>query len=279
LKKQLKPGNMISPFTPEETSLLIRLLIAHCLTDFLFQSDKSVKNKQQKLLRSASLYKHIGLTFLVAWLLIGRLDLWYMVAIVAATHFLIDVIKLWAVKKIDERQYPQKDTWLFIIDQLLHVVVITWVWLAITNGYHKLWMAMSVSLAGYKWLLKILGYLVLTGPVTYIIRFLTMRWADNIDTRTGLQDAGKWIGILERILILTLVLIEQYTAIGFLVPAKSILRLIDKPDIPASQPQGNLQQPFNARKHTEYVLIGTFLSFGFAIITGLVISWLLKTVN
>ncbi|MEO5995614.1 MAG: DUF3307 domain-containing protein [Chitinophagaceae bacterium] len=267
---------MISPFSSEEISLLVRLLIAHCVTDFLLQSEKSVKNKRKKLLRSPSLYKHIGLTFLVAWLFAGRLNLWTMIAIIALTHLVIDAAKLWADKRTNERRYPQKDIWLFSIDQLLHVIVIVWVWLAIVKGYDRMEMVLAALLPDYKWLLKVLGYMVLTGPVTYMIRFLTKRWADNLDTRMGLQDAGKWIGILERILILTLVFIEQFTAIGFLVAAKSILRLIDKSEMTAHSPEAGQEQSFNARKHTEYVLIGTFLSFGFAGITGLIINWILK---
>jgi hypothetical protein len=269
---------MTIPFAPEELSLLIRLLIAHFLTDFWLQSGRGVKSKQEKLLRSPALYKHVVVTLLVAWLFTWRIDLWYVAAIIGLTHFLIDAAKLWAHKKIDEKEHPQKEIWLFAIDQLLHIIVITWAWLGVTHGYQKLWQLSSAILPDYKWLLKILGYLVLTGPVTYIIRFLTLRWADNVDTRTGLRDAGKWIGILERILILTLVFIQQYTAIGFLVAAKSILRLIDKPEFPPAQ-GGEPQQVFNARKHTEYVLIGTFLSFGFAVITGLVINRLLNKGN
>ena len=267
---------MISPFTSEEASLLLRLLIAHCVTDFLLQTEKSVKNKRQKLLRSPSLYKHVALTFLVAWLFAARLDLWIMIAIIGITHLLIDAVKLWADKKINERRHPQKDIWLFSMDQLLHVIVIVWVWLAIVKGYDRMGTLIATLLPDYRWLLRVLGYLVLTGPVTYMIRFLTKRWADNLDTRMGLQDAGKWIGILERILILTLVFIEQFIAIGFLVAAKSILRLIDKPEMMVHSPEGGKEQAFNARKHTEYVLIGTFLSFGFAVITGLIINWVLK---
>lgn len=63
-----------------------------------------------------------------------------------------------------------------------------------------------------------------------------------------------WIGRLERFLILTLVLLKQYEAIGLLVAAKSIFRFS------ASRSVG------------EYVLIGTLLSFTIAITVGLVAS-------
>src|SRR5690606_22226270 len=56
----------------------------------------------------------------------------------------------------------------------------------------------------------------------------------------GLASAGKWIGICERILILTFVLMGQYAAIGFLMTAKSILRFSEK--------------EANTQLKTEYVL-------------------------
>lgn len=74
----------------------------------------------------------------------------------------------------------------------------------------------------------------------------------------GLDKAGRYIGILERILVLTLVLFNQISAIGFLIAAKSILRYGDK-DIKG------------ARKQTEYVLIGTLMSFSSAIALGLLV--------
>ena len=126
----------------------------------------------------------------------------------------------------------------------------------------------------YQILLKVVGYLIVIGPVTYLIKFLTAKWAADVtENSNGLEDAGKWIGMLERFIVITLIFVQQYTAIGFLITAKSILRLIDKPEnITAGQPQ----KSFSPRKHTEYVLIGTFLSFGSAILTGLFINWLTK---
>jgi hypothetical protein len=124
----------------------------------------------------------------------------------------------------------------------------------------------------YRILLRLLGYLLMAGPVGFVIQFLTRRWASELDTNDSLKNAGKWIGILERILILTLVYINEFGAIGFLITAKSLLRVIDKPFVPGNEQN----RPFSPRKHTEYVLIGTFLSFAIAIITGLLINRLLK---
>jgi len=78
----------------------------------------------------------------------------------------------------------------------------------------------------------------------------------------GLPRAGMWIGISERVLALTFIIAGQFTALGFLMTAKSILRFADKED--------------NTQKKTEYVLVGTLISFVSAAIVGMFVSYLLK---
>ena len=73
----------------------------------------------------------------------------------------------------------------------------------------------------------------------------------------SLQNAGNYIGILERIFVVTFILLNEFEAIGFLLAAKSIFRF------------GDLKK-VKDRKLTEYVLIGTLLSFGIAILVGLI---------
>ena len=76
-----------------------------------------------------------------------------------------------------------------------------------------------------------------------------------ISTSNELENAGKLIGILERILVLTFVVIGKWEVIGFLIAAKTILRYKDTDTI-----------------KTEYVLIGTMLSFGTAILLGILFN-------
>lgn len=68
----------------------------------------------------------------------------------------------------------------------------------------------------------------------------------------SLVNAGKYIGWLERALILSFVLLDQWSAIGFLATAKSVFRF------------GDLSRSKD-RKLTEYILIGTLLSYSIAI--------------
>ena len=80
--------------------------------------------------------------------------------------------------------------------------------------------------------------------------------ADQI--RRQLADAGARIGMLERFLVLTFVLADQLVPIGFLLAAKSVLRF------------GELREDRD-RKLTEYVLLGTMLSFALTLCLGILI--------
>ena len=78
-----------------------------------------------------------------------------------------------------------------------------------------------------------------------------------------MPNAGKWIGYLERILILTFVLPGNIDCVGFLLAAKSVFRF------------GELNRSKDV-KTTEYVLIGTFTSFAIAILLGFGVDWLIE---
>lgn len=80
---------------------------------------------------------------------------------------------------------------------------------------------------------------------------------------TGLKGAGAAIGVLERILTLTLILIGEYTAIAVVFTAKSITRF----------------EELKNREFAEYYLIGTLSSLLFSTIIGLLTKWLLDTVS
>ncbi len=69
----------------------------------------------------------------------------------------------------------------------------------------------------------------------------------------SLPNAGKLIGIVERFLALALIIMGQYGAVGLIIAAKSILRI-------------------NGIQKSEYILVGTLLSFGIAIFSGILIN-------
>jgi hypothetical protein len=246
--------------------------MAHCLSDFLLQPNSWVADKQNKVWASGYLYIHVLAAGIVTGIFLWKIYLWQAVLLITITHLLIDGLKLQAEKHFKNTR--NADFRLFIIDQLMHITVIILTWLWIINGWAN-WVKMINTVTGnYNIWLRGLGYIIVTTPAGYIINFLTRKWNSDLTSNDSLPNAGKWIGILERLLILTMVFIDQFSAIGFLVAAKSILRVTDKPDKPSPDP--TMGRPFSSRKHTEYVLIGTFLSVGIAIFIGLIINKLLE---
>jgi len=232
--------------TQMETSLLIRLIIAHLLTDFVFQNDSWVKHRFNNGWSSKYLYFHGSIAGLLAYLFSG---LWFFIcipAVVAITHILIDGIN---VKYKDNVRS-------FLIDQAEHVLVLFGIWLWIINPESEdINVLTQVFLPGLKIWVILGAYLVIIWPCSVMISKITEKWRLNISSDESLENAGRWIGILERFLILTFVLLQQYSAIGLLVAAKSIFRFSE------------------IRKVGEYVLIGTLLSFTAAIIVGLIAGW------
>ena len=270
---------MATFFTHEEGSILLRLLIAHLLTDFFWQPDKWVRGKEGRIWSSKYLWYHCILTGIVAWIFLWNVHLWWAGLLIMFLHMLIDGIKSTLSRRINEsgnytaEKKAKIGLKLFTIDQLSHILVLVAIWLFVIDGYDRAYLLLKKTLPDYRMLLHAAGYLFILEPVGYFIGFLTRRWSSELNMEDSLNDAGRWIGMLERILILTLVYMGQFAAIGFLITAKSLLRVIDRPDKSTTDP--GFVQPFSSRKHTEYVLIGTFLSFAIALGTGLVINYFL----
>jgi hypothetical protein len=110
-------------------------------------------------------------------------------------------------------------------------------------------------------LFLVTAIIFLTNPVSFAVKIFISKWVPEEDgNAASLQSAGKYIGILERLLVFLFIVINQWAAIGFLLAAKSIFRF------------GDLRESKD-RKLTEYVLIGTLLSFSSAIFIGLLFSF------
>ena len=106
------------------------------------------------------------------------------------------------------------------------------------------------------------GFVFVTVPAGILIGELTRHWSEKIDDPdNSLVNAGKWIGIAERVIVMVLVLQGQYSAIGLLVTAKGIIRFSEKD---------------RQEIKTEYLVIGTLLSIGIAIFTGLAVKGLMR---
>lgn len=227
--------------------ILVKLILAHLLGDFLLQPDSWVKAKEEKKLSAWQLYLHILIHFVLIMVLVNDITFLKWALVLSLLHLGIDISKLYLQTKKSKRRY-------FFIDQGLHILFILVIWILYSNK--------SLSLEGQtgEYYLALITFIyAITQPTSVLIRKFISRWSPETERNSSdsLERAGNYIGILERLFVFAFVLAGQWEAVGFLLTAKSVFRF------------GDLRESKD-RKLTEYVLIGTLLSFGIAILAGMI---------
>jgi hypothetical protein len=226
--------------------ILIKLLLVHFIGDFFLQPKKWVKEKEQKKLKSNKLYLHVLIHVVLTSIVLWDTSLWGLIATIGITHLIIDATKLLIQKKKTKRL-------LFFIDQILHITVIFICYYLFTETIFDLNILVTENS-----LLLLICVLFLTTPSAIIMKTFFSIWdIKTILNKNGsLKNSGTYIGILERLLVFIFIVLDQWEAVGFLITAKSVFSF------------GNLRVS-KQRQLTEYILIGTLISFGIAIITGI----------
>lgn len=235
-------------------AILFEFIAAHLIGDFIFQTDRQAKMKftakmpdKLKLLGWHSAVQ-AGLTYLF----IAQWSLWVVPAVIFITHFAIDFAKI---------ESGKRGLIVFLLDQCAHyaVILLLW-WLMFVNGGNNVGLP---KLSATFWIC-FSSYIAVLVPASVFIKLLLeyKKWVPCDTSLQGMPDAGRWIGYLERILILSFIFSNHIEGIGFLLAAKSIFRF------------GELRRSKDV-KVTEYVLIGTFLSFTVAILIGFGTEWLI----
>ncbi len=239
--------------TDIDLSLLLRLLTAHLLGDFLFQRSGWISERQNLHFKAPTLYLHVLIIGLLTYLFSGQYQNFRIPLALTAAHFLTD---LW-------KSYRTDNIFIFLSDQLIHFATIVIAWYFYVFPDIRPGDIIAYLFNNPKHLIIIVAYIFIIWPSGYMISKFTKHWQDQLGDVKGLQDAGRWIGIFERVLILTFVLVNQYAAIGFLIAAKSVLRF------------GDVKNPDN-RKSAEFILIGTMISFIVAILTGIAVNHFIR---
>jgi hypothetical protein len=227
--------------------VFVKLLLAHLIGDFILQPTSWVIDKETNKYRSIYLYLHTFLHFILAWVLVGKLEFVWFATGLAVSHGFIDFLKL------NFQISETKRIW-FSVDQILHFLVIVAITLIYSNNQ------IDLKFFGNQFWIVFTGFILLTKPTSIIIKNIISIWTPESKTDDdSLQNAGNYIGILERLFVFCFILMGHFDAIGFLLAAKSIFRF------------GDLKEAKD-RKLTEYVLIGTLLSFGIALLIGLLVK-------
>lgn len=237
--------------------LLLRILVAHFLSDFIFQRKAWAEKKDLLGVMSGYFWLHIAITMITLSVLLWDLNLWPVIVWVTVGHLMLDAIK---------SKLSNTGLWIFLADQLLHLLLIVIIWLVYSRQMELFCQTIGELVNNQKFWWLFLAYLLISIPSSVLIDKITRKWnleLDKTEQEKGLKNAGKWIGIMERFLIITFIITDNFGAIGFLLAAKSVFRF------------GDLQNA-SARKKTEYIIIGTFLSFTIAIISGLIYKLIMQ---
>lgn len=185
------------------------------------------------------------------------------IALLTAAHLAIDLGSIWAERR--DRSPGPLGTLLF--DQAAHLVVLTVIgsWMAAGSPRSLVssltsWLQRQgpeIATVSVVFVAVVFGggrlLALLLEPFAAQLRVRTHDGPSAADTADQLTRAGRWIGWLERTLILTAVTLGSPAAAGLIVAAKSVFRFSETKD-----------RPF-----AEYFLIGTLLSVVLAVAGGI----------
>lgn len=243
------------------SQLLVCLGAAYVLGEFVLRSDRTASTGR----RLGPLLRHSLLVAAISYALCGAWTSWVIPLGVLVTHALVDAL---------EARAPQQTARTFLAIQVVHGAALFAIALLASRQ--------TPTLAGVEILgpLYLEGLILLTGLITTLIggsRLISLAVApllaemshpDRTETDPdragdrGFAEGGKLIGRLERGLILLFVLTGQPSSIGFLIAAKSVFRF------------GELSERRN-RMETEYIIIGTMLSFTVGLLVAYATRYLL----
>ncbi|MCR5556313.1 MAG: DUF3307 domain-containing protein [Butyrivibrio sp.] len=246
---------------------IVFMCIAHILGDFYFQTENMAnsKTKWYKWVLLHSFVYALVVLAAAAVMLDMNPDVLLASLLIAGAHFIIDTIKFLLVRK---RKLRNEWT-VFYVDQIMHglsililaEVFIQWNYMIAYGGAIRVLVPELLSnIELYaKWVLILL---VLHKPTNiFVAKFLSQYkpFAESQDVNSIIEtkNAGRVIGTIERLIMIILIAINQYSALGLVLTAKSITRY---------------EKISKEKGFAEYYLLGTLMS----LLCVLVMSFLLK---
>lgn len=236
--------------------IILVLIFVHLLGDFFLQPFKWVQHKEKHKVKSKYLYAHAAIHGVLTFGLLFLVSIPFFKALlisltILVSHFIIDACKLSFQGK--KENLKKRRRW-FLFDQLLHFLVIALIWYFTEGSLINLQDLITENV-----LLGIVSIMFLLNPSSILINIILSNWEANIksEKKEELSSAGKYIGILERLFVFGFIVTNNWEGIGFLLAAKSVFRF------------GDLNKATD-RNLTEYILIGTLISFGIALLIGII---------
>ena len=233
---------------------VIYLLLGHALGDFVLQGRDLAEAKRTK---GTALVQHVMLVTVAHALAVIPIwsEAWLLwLPLLAVSHALIDVLKI----ALERRHGESLGT--FALDQVLHLGCILAVAALVKTES-------PTAEAPDRWLTTLAvcttAYILCTLAGSTIVRLVLARFpapiAGDTDGDTSPARMGHAIGVLERSLGLTFILLDAWAGLGGIIAAKSIARFKD----------------LERRHFGEYYLIGTLTSLLITVAFGVALAWAL----
>lgn len=234
-------------------SLIILVLLGHIIGDFYGQTNKMAERKETcfrtVLLHGLVYALCMGLTL---WAGIhGSVALLRFAGLLGGIHLTIDLLKYLFVHITKENALYGIKKNLFILNQCAHLLslaVILWIWDAplvcrpyLSQPFTRLSAPPLTLLFGFLCILRPVAILVEKGKI--LEPFKPTDTAEGTHSKKDKEkNPGRVIGYLERTIVFFFLLHKEYSAIAFVLTAKSIARFEQ------------------AKEKAEYYLIGTLFS-------------------
>ncbi len=249
------------------TSFFVLLLFAQVVGDFVLQTDALARAKHER--KVGALLKHTALHGVVAYIVLGLPRGWPVALLLAGVHGLQDALKerLVGRRSLDGAS-PAVRVTIFAIDQGLHVAVLAMLaaWLARSDVGTPLWLTRGAD-GILRLLVAVIGLIVSVQVGKVLIGILAAPFALRRAAVDRPADDGpdvhRVVGQLERMLVYLLVVTGNMTAVGFVVAAKSVFRF------------GDIANQAGRRREAEYILVGSLMSFTWAIFIGWLTAYVL----
>lgn len=237
-------------------AIIILFLLGHILGDFYFQTDGLAKAKQtsQKALLLHCLLYAVAMV-LVALPFFSR-NLFLAALLLGVLHCFVDECKFLFEKK---HKTGKK---MFLADQAIHLGCVFVIAFLLTGENLMLepafWLQNAEVVSGFSSVSLIAWLTVLL--INYKPAGITIsRLIEGLNPEEGQEpatNAGRYIGLVERLIMLVFLVLQQFAAIGLVLTAKSIARF---------------DRISKDQQFAEYYLLGTLLSTLFVIVTTVLI--------
>lgn len=236
------------------------IILGHIIGDFYVQTDKIAEKKKKSIkcmLLHCLMYSIIvGISFFI--LNKNMMETLGISCIILLTHLIVDLVKGKCDRKTDRCGYM-----IFIADQAVHILILFSIFYMVKNNFSYLLDGKSIiNGLDMRTCIKIVSVILICWkPAAIFVSLVfevipkTVEQADETkknELSIGKEHVrtGSWIGILEREIILMLGLMGQYSAIGFVLTAKSLARF----------------KQLENKSFAEKYLVGTLLSAFIAIL-------------